>query len=139
MKISKIRDVKTPTRANPTDAGIDFFVPNDQETIGLKPGESAFIPSGIKVNCRRSAIINRPSTGELCGDAKQSIVNWRSTPGFAEASAVSISGSSRRSWDKNRPLEHNNSVRVTACEGVFQNSFAVKQTSAATVESVCLA
>ena len=51
MKISKIRDVKTPTRANPTDAGIDFFVPNDQETIGLKPGESAFIPSGIKVNC----------------------------------------------------------------------------------------
>ena len=51
MKISKIRDVKTPTRANPTDAGIDFFVPNDQETIGLKPGESAFIPSGINVNC----------------------------------------------------------------------------------------
>mgnify|MGYP000335378496 CR=1 FL=1 len=29
MKISKIRDVKTPTRANSTDAGIDFFIPND--------------------------------------------------------------------------------------------------------------
>ena len=33
MKISKIRDVKTPTRANPTDAGIDFFVPNDQKPV----------------------------------------------------------------------------------------------------------
>jgi len=51
MKISKIRDVKTPTRANSTDAGIDFFVPNDQEDITLNPGDSAFIPSGIKVNC----------------------------------------------------------------------------------------
>ena len=51
MKISKIRDVKTPTRANPTDAGIDFFVPNDQKPVVLNPGDSAFIPSGIKVNC----------------------------------------------------------------------------------------
>ena len=51
MKISKIRDVKTPTRANPTDAGIDFFVPNDQKPVVLNPGESVFIPSGIKVNC----------------------------------------------------------------------------------------
>ena len=50
MKISKIRDVKTPTRANPTDAGIDFFVPNDQTPVVLNPGDSAFIPSGIKVN-----------------------------------------------------------------------------------------
>ena len=51
MKISKIRDVKTPTRANSTDAGIDFFVPNDQHPVRLGPGDSAFIPSGIKVNC----------------------------------------------------------------------------------------
>ena len=29
MRISKIRKVKTPTRANNTDAGIDFFVPED--------------------------------------------------------------------------------------------------------------
>jgi len=52
MKISKIRDVKTPTRANPTDAGIDFFIPNDYEgKTELFPGESCFIPSGVKVNC----------------------------------------------------------------------------------------
>lgn len=28
IKILKVRDVKTPTRANSTDSGIDFFVPN---------------------------------------------------------------------------------------------------------------
>ncbi len=50
MRISKIRDVKTPTRANSTDAGIDFFVPEDQQKIRLFPGNSCLIPSGVKVN-----------------------------------------------------------------------------------------
>ena len=51
MKISKIRDVKTPTRANSTDAGIDFFIPNTEQTVYLSPGHSCVVPSGIKVNC----------------------------------------------------------------------------------------
>jgi len=51
MKITKIKDVKTPTRANSTDAGVDFFIPNDYNgKTELFPGESCFIPSGIKVN-----------------------------------------------------------------------------------------
>jgi len=55
MKFTKIRDVKSPTRANTTDAGIDFFIPNDKSIlqngmIKLKPQESCLIPSGIKVN-----------------------------------------------------------------------------------------
>ena len=50
MKFTRIRDVKIPTRANQTDAGIDFFVPNDQESMVLKPQESCLIPSGVKVN-----------------------------------------------------------------------------------------
>ena len=51
MKITKIKDVKTPTRANTTDAGVDFFIPNDYTgKTDLPPGESCFIPSGIKVN-----------------------------------------------------------------------------------------
>ena len=51
MKITKIKDVKTPTRANSTDAGVDFFIPNDYSgKTELSPGESCFIPSGIKVN-----------------------------------------------------------------------------------------
>jgi len=56
MRISKIRDVKTPTRANSTDAGVDFFIPNDWKDKEyhiewLKPGESVLIPAGVKVNC----------------------------------------------------------------------------------------
>lgn len=50
MKISKIRDVKTPVRGTPLSAGLDFFVPNDfPGEHFLLPGDSVNIPSGIKV------------------------------------------------------------------------------------------
>ena len=52
MKISKIRNVKTPTRGTPGSAGIDFFVPDDypHKLCEIKPLERFFIPSGIKAN-----------------------------------------------------------------------------------------
>ena len=49
LKFVKIRDVKSPIRAHRTDAGIDFYVPNDAEPITLKHGEDAKIPAGVKV------------------------------------------------------------------------------------------
>lgn len=50
MKISKIRDVKTPVRGTPFSAGLDFFVPNDfPGEHFLIPGDAVNIPSGIKV------------------------------------------------------------------------------------------
>lgn len=45
---TKVRDVKSPNRAHPTDAGIDLYIPNDFEERQLKPGESVLIPSGLK-------------------------------------------------------------------------------------------
>ena len=50
MKFAKTRDVKTPTRANATDAGIDFFIPNDMPVTELRSNEKCLIPSGIKVD-----------------------------------------------------------------------------------------
>ena len=50
MKFTKVRDVKSPKRANDTDAGIDFFVPEGTGTVTLTPGDSCLIASGIKVN-----------------------------------------------------------------------------------------
>ena len=52
MKISKIRNVKTPTRGTDGSAGIDFFVPNDfpKDLCTIQPNERFFIPSGIKAN-----------------------------------------------------------------------------------------
>ena len=50
MKFTRIRDVKSPTRANSTDAGIDFFIPNDFDKEILEPGEKILIPSGVRVN-----------------------------------------------------------------------------------------
>jgi len=68
LKFSKVRDVKSPTRANPTDAGIDWFVPREMPAedfeaknknwnayvmstkIVLLPHGRACIPAGIHVN-----------------------------------------------------------------------------------------
>lgn len=48
MKISKVRDVKTPVRGTEKSAGLDFFIPNDFHMFTiLAPGESINIPSGI--------------------------------------------------------------------------------------------
>lgn len=66
IKICKVRDVKTPSRANSTDAGLDFFVPEysqkfvddlweknpglyiTKEGIYLPQLNRVLIPSGIK-------------------------------------------------------------------------------------------
>ncbi|MBP04500.1 MAG: dUTP diphosphatase [Euryarchaeota archaeon] len=50
MRISKVREVKTPTRGTDKSAGIDFYVPRSTEYITLSPGESCLIPSGIKAD-----------------------------------------------------------------------------------------
>ena len=49
MKISKIREVKTPTRGTPESAGIDFYVPEGVH-LTLQPRQSCLIPSGIKAD-----------------------------------------------------------------------------------------
>ena len=52
MKLSKIRNVKTPTRGTTGSAGIDFYVPDDYPSslCTIEPGDRFFIPSGIKAN-----------------------------------------------------------------------------------------
>jgi len=45
----KTKDVKDPVRGHDTDAGIDFFIPEDFETITVHPNEDILIDSGIKV------------------------------------------------------------------------------------------
>ena len=52
IEYSRVRpDAKPPTRANPSDAGLDlFFNPEDVSTaIRLQPGESKLFQTGIRV------------------------------------------------------------------------------------------
>jgi len=49
IKISKVKNVKTPTRGTPGSAGIDFYVPEDLQ-FEISPGKDVCIPSGIRVN-----------------------------------------------------------------------------------------
>tara|TARA_Y100001973_G_C5180496_1_gene324593 strand:+ start:1016 stop:1486 length:471 start_codon:yes stop_codon:yes gene_type:complete len=52
MKVSRIRDVKLPTRGTDGSAGIDFYVPNNypDSLCTIEPGDRFFIPSGIRAN-----------------------------------------------------------------------------------------
>lgn len=50
LQFAKVRDVKSPLRANAGDAGLDFFLPNDFEETSLELGQSILIKSGIHVN-----------------------------------------------------------------------------------------
>jgi len=51
MKITKIREVKTPTRGTPLSAGLDFYIPEDYyQKNPLWPNQSVCIPSGIKAD-----------------------------------------------------------------------------------------
>lgn len=49
LEFTKTKEVKSPVRAHDTDAGIDFFIPEDFEPVTLKPGEDVCIDSGVKV------------------------------------------------------------------------------------------
>ena len=46
---TKTTEVKSPVRGHRTDAGIDFFVPDNFEEVTLNPGEDVLIDAGIKV------------------------------------------------------------------------------------------
>jgi dUTP pyrophosphatase len=50
LNVARVRTVKLPQRGTIGSAGIDFFIPDDVPTLTAKPGESFFIPSGIKAN-----------------------------------------------------------------------------------------
>lgn len=74
MIFTKVRDVKSPSRANPYDAGMDFYIPEysqdlvekiksndvfvDQDnTIVIKPHGRILIPSGIKVRVDKNTAL----------------------------------------------------------------------------------
>lgn len=64
LSFIKTKEVKSPVRGHPSDAGIDFFIPEDFESIELKPGEDVLIDSGIKVIVPRDyALIFKEKSG----------------------------------------------------------------------------
>lgn len=64
LSFIKTKDVKSPVRGHPSDAGIDFFIPEDFKTTTLLPGEDILIDSGIKVIVPREyALIFKEKSG----------------------------------------------------------------------------
>lgn len=49
LKFKKLRDVEAPKRMNPTDSGIDFYIPTSM-SYSLLSWTSITIPSGIEVD-----------------------------------------------------------------------------------------
>lgn len=50
FQIMKGRDPVTPTRGHTYDAGIDFYVPNDFESMYVESNSAILIKSGLRVN-----------------------------------------------------------------------------------------
>ena len=46
---TKTTDVKSPVRGHDTDAGIDFFVPENFGAVTLEPGQDILIDAGVRV------------------------------------------------------------------------------------------
>ena len=64
LSFIKTKNVKSPVRGHPSDAGIDFFIPEDFGTITLFPGDDILIDSGIKVLVPREyALIFKEKSG----------------------------------------------------------------------------
>lgn len=66
LKISKVRDVRTPERGTTGSAGIDFFVPNDFPETIVRPHCDVLIPSGIRASI--------PNGFMLIGENKSGVV-----------------------------------------------------------------
>jgi len=47
IKYSLINKVTAPTRAHSTDAGLDFYLPEEHNYLQLKPFSDALIPTGV--------------------------------------------------------------------------------------------
>lgn len=68
----RIRDVKAPTRGTSLSAGIDFYIPNDWHLTKLFPGQSANIPSGLKVRLPEGmALVMFNKSGRAVKDSLQ--------------------------------------------------------------------
>jgi dUTP pyrophosphatase len=52
MPFTKTRDVKSPSRAHASDAGIDFYIPADMpwESFTIQPNTSLLIDAGIRMH-----------------------------------------------------------------------------------------
>ena len=70
LEYSKTReDVKSPHRANPSDAGLDvFYCPKDPNiaAVNIKPGSNHVLPTGLKFGVPHGYMLqvcNRSSMG----------------------------------------------------------------------------
>lgn len=64
-------NIKTPTRANPSDAGLDVYA-SLPESVSIAPGQNAMIPTGLRFGIPHGFMLqvcNRSSMG-----AKRSLV-----------------------------------------------------------------
>ena len=86
LKIKKVEEVKTPSYANPGDAGLDLY---SAESVVLKPGERKVVSSGIKIAVPDGYEAQvRPKSG-LAAKHGISVVN---TPGTVDSGYRGVVG-----------------------------------------------
>lgn len=76
MKYTLLSQVKHPSKAITTDAGIDFFLPdnfNDGEIFKLNPHESLNIPLGVRVEVPRGYALVMMNKSGICTKNKLTV------------------------------------------------------------------
>lgn len=66
-------NVHPPSRANPSDAGLDvYFSPKSQESITIKPGTGAILPTGIRFGIPHGYMLEVKNRSSMA--AKRSLI-----------------------------------------------------------------
>ena len=72
IEYTKMRGgLKSPTRANPSDAGLDIYA-DLSETISIEPGDNAMIPTGLRFGIPHGFMLQVCNRGSM--GAKRSLV-----------------------------------------------------------------
>jgi dUTP pyrophosphatase len=74
FEVHRIREnAKLPVKAHSSDAGWDlFYCPSEEKDLEIKPGESALIPTGIKLSFPNHYMIEIKNKGGIA--AKQQLI-----------------------------------------------------------------
>lgn len=74
LKVARTHNLaKLPSRANPSDAGADvFYCPEDDVAVYLQPGESAVLPTGLRIEVPHGYMLEVKNRSSMA--AKHSLV-----------------------------------------------------------------
>lgn len=83
LKFAKVTKVKSPERAGARDAGVDFYIPDDFETLALDHGDSIVLSLGVKVKL--------PDVPDVLSGTHEYMLELKNKSGVGSQKGLSVS------------------------------------------------